>query len=158
MKKSIVKTGFVGAFALVAATAFAQNSDISKEQAEHAIETRQSIFHLQGWAMGPLGGMLKRQIEFDANLAKQSGERISHLAPMITDAFQTDTRGFDIETEALDTIWENKDDFAKKADRLVQAANELVAAAESGDQGKTLRAAAVVGKACGACHDAYRSD
>jgi cytochrome c556 len=156
--KSIVKAGFVGAFALAAATASAQNADISKEQAQQAIETRQSIFHLQGWAMGPLGGMLKRQIEFDAELAKKSGQRIANLAPMITDAFKTDTRGFDIETEALDTIWDNKDDFAKKADRLIKAANELVAAAESGNQGKTLKAAAVVGKACGACHDAYRED
>lgn len=146
---TIASLGFVNALA-------ADSAPTPEDQAKGAVDVRQSIFKLQGWTMGPLGGMLKNQIPFDAALAKTAGERLTALSQMIPAAFNADTRKFTVETDALPLIWDYKDDFDKKAADLTEASKALAMAAESGDKGMTLRAAANVGKACGACHDKFR--
>jgi cytochrome c556 len=129
-----------------------------QQQMEHAILTRQGLLKVMGFYMAPLGGMLKNKVQFDATIATQSATHIAQLGGMTADVFQFDTRkNTAVKTRAQDGIWTNQADFASKADDLVKAANALVDAAKSGDKGTTLKAAAAVGKACGACHDNYRN-
>lgn len=156
--KLFVRLACVGLGAVIATAALAQGAPSPKEQAQMAVDTRQSVMTLQGWSMGPIAGMLRKQREFDAEVVETSARRIMQLAMMVEDAFQMDTRKFDIETEALDTIWQSQDEFNSDAQNLVDAARNLMEAAQTGNAGKTLKAAAVMGKACGACHDNFRSD
>ncbi|MFM1887425.1 MAG: hypothetical protein RL026_2582 [Pseudomonadota bacterium] len=145
----------VVAFGAVAGEAPAPSAD---EQAKQAIETRQGLFKVMGYSMGPVGGMMRNRVPFDAAVAQKSAERIAQLGAMITDLHQADTRKHTgTKTGALDGIWNSQADFKAKADELVKAANELAAAAKTGDKAATLKAAGGVGKACGSCHDAYRS-
>jgi cytochrome c556 len=129
-----------------------------EQQAEQAVLTRQGLLKVVGFYMAPLGGMLKNKIPFDATKAGNSATHIAQLGGMIPDVFVSDTsKVTSLKTKAKDGIWTNTADFNSKADDLVKAANALADAAKSGDKGTTLKAAAAVGKACGACHDNYRN-
>jgi len=125
--------------------------------AKQAIETRQGLFKVMSFAMGPVGGMLRNRVPFDAAVAEKSAGRIGELGAMIPDLLQADTRKYTgVKTAALDGIWNSQPDVKIKADELVKAAAELQAAAKTGDKAATLKAAGAVGKACGNCHDSYR--
>ena len=129
-----------------------------EQQAEQAVLTRQGLLKVMGMYMAPLGGMLKNKVPFDAAAASKSATHIAELGSMIPDVFAFDTRNkTSVKTKAQDGIWTNQADFAAKADDLVKAANALLDAAKTGDKGATLKAAGAVGKACGACHDKYKS-
>ena len=124
--------------------------------AQQATELRQGLLKVMGWSMAPVGAMLRNKAPFDAAVVQKSATRIEELATMIPDAFQTDTHKFQVKTKAREGIWTNMGDFSSKADNLQKAAEAMSEAAKSGDKGTTLKAAATVGKACGACHDNYR--
>jgi cytochrome c556 len=132
--------------------------DEGPQTAEQAVLARQGILKVMGMYMAPLGNMLKRKSPFDAAVAGKSATHIAELAGMLPDVFSIDTRSAtNVKTKAQDGIWTNQADFKAKADDLVKAANALSEAAKSGEQPATLKAAASVGKACGACHDNYRN-
>lgn len=156
----LVKSSLIALCALApVSAALAQEAGPSPEQqTEQAIVTRQGLLKVLGFYMGPLGGMLKNKVPFDAAKATTSATHIAQLGSMIPDVFQFDTRkNTTVKTKAQDGIWTNQADFASKADDLVKAANALVEAAKSGDKATTLKAAGAVGKSCGACHDKYKN-
>jgi cytochrome c556 len=125
--------------------------------AEQATLTRQGLFKVMSWSFtGPVGGMLRNKVPFDAAIAGKSAERVKELSALIPELFQSDTRKFTVKTKAKENIWSNQADFAAKADDLGKAAAALEDAAKTGDKGATMKAAGAVGKACGACHDNYR--
>lgn len=129
-----------------------------EEQAAATTETRQAVFKLLGFHMGPIGAMARGQMDFDADLAKRNAERIAVLGTIIPDVFASDTREFDVVTRALDKIWDNKADFEAHAAELVKQAQAFAEAASSGDRATTLGALRPLGSACGDCHDDYRFD
>jgi cytochrome c556 len=131
----------------------------SPEQvANNAIATRQGVFKLISYNFGPVGGMLRNRVPFDAALVAKNAARIEMLAGMIPELFAADTRkAGTAKTSALDGVWTGAADFKSKADDLVKASAALTAAAKGGDQKATLAAAGAVGKACGNCHDTYRA-
>lgn len=146
------------AIAPVSAVLAQEGPPTPEQQAEQAVLTRQGLLKVMGMYMGPLGAMLKNKMPFDAAVASKSATHIAELGSMIPDVFTPDVRGkTSVKTKAQDGIWTNQADFKSHADDLVKAAQNLQEAAKSGDKGTTLKAAAAVGKACGACHDNYRN-
>ena len=156
-----VKSSLIALCALAPVSAvLAQNGGppTPEQQAEQAVLTRQGLLKVMGMYMAPLGGMLKNKVPFDAAVASKSATHIAELGSMIPDVFAFDTRNkTSVKTKAQDGIWTNQAEFAAKADDLVKAANALLDAAKTGDKSATLKAAGAVGKACGACHDNYKS-
>jgi cytochrome c556 len=143
---------------IVASAAMAQGAppQTPEQQAAAAILTRQGLFKVQGFVFGPVGGML-RGGKFDAAVAEKAAERLQVTGGLIPDLFAKDTHTFTgTPTKAREGIWTNKSDFDAKANDLVKAAADMEAAAKSGDEAATKKAAAGVGKACGACHDQFR--
>jgi cytochrome c556 len=137
--------------------AVAQNAPPSPEkQAAKAVEIRQGLFNVQGFAFGPVGAMLKGGAPVDAALVQKEAARLQVTSSMITEVFKFDTRKFQVKTAAKEKIWTEQADFAKKADDLHDAAAALEAAAKKGDKNGILDAAGKVGNACKACHDEYR--
>jgi cytochrome c556 len=123
------------------------------------VKLRQGAMRLLSFANGPVGGMLRGTVPFDAAAAKQAADRVAVIAPMLPGVFATDTSAASgVETEALPAIWTNKADFDMKAANLLAAAQALSAAAATGDQAATMAAAGPVGQACGSCHDDYRAE
>jgi cytochrome c556 len=159
--KSLSRVGVAAALAAVSAVAFSEGAGgppSPEAQAKSAIETRQGLFKVISNQMGPIGGMLRNQREFDAALVAKNAGRIQTLAEMIPELHTLDTRQFKtIKTGALDGIWASQADFKAKADGLAKAAGDTAAAAKTGDKANTLKAAAEIGKACGACHDNFRA-
>ncbi|MDT8438431.1 MAG: cytochrome c [Wenzhouxiangellaceae bacterium] len=134
------------------------SAELSQEQAERAVKTRQSVLHLMAWNMAPLGAMARGRLDFDAARVQTNAARLAALTQMLADAFAADTRANTVTTEALDRIWEQPDDFAEKVQAAVDASQRLVTAAGSGDEGATREAIAGMGSSCGSCHDVFRVD
>jgi cytochrome c556 len=154
-----VKLGLVAACCLAGASAvIAQEGGppTPEQLQEQAVLTRQGLYKLISWQWGPTARMLRPNGAFDAAVAQKSAARIKVLATLIPDAFQADTHKATVKTRAKENIWTNLQDFSSKADDLSKAAAALEDAAKTGDKGATMKAAASVGKACGACHDNYR--
>ncbi len=150
--------GKIFAACLLMAAAGMASAQLDQSQAERAVETRQSVLHLMGWNMAPLGAMVRDRIEFDAARVETNAARLLALAQMMSDAFAPDTRANDVTTEALDVIWEQPDDFSAKIQATIDASNSLVAAAAGGDESAMREAIAGLGSTCGSCHDNYRAD
>lgn len=152
--------GVAAALAAVSTLALSQNAGppSPEAQAKSAIETRQGLFKVISSQMGPIGGMLRNQVPFDAAVVARNAARIQTLSEMIPELHTLDTRQFkNIKTGALDGIWNSQADYKVKADNLGKAAAGTAAAAKTGDKAATLKAAAEIGKACGSCHDNYRA-
>lgn len=146
----------VASFATIAAEPAAPPSP--EQVANGAITTRQGAFKLISYNFGPVGGMMRQRVPFDAALVAKNSARIEVLAGMIPELYMNDTRkAGTAKTAALDAVWTGQADFKAKADDLVKASAALTAAAKGGDQKATMDAAAAVGKACGSCHDTYRA-
>ena len=79
-------------------TATAQQPPSAVERAQFMVDARQSVVTLLAWNIGPVVGMAKGQIPFNAEMATRSGIRMSQLAPMLSDAFRADVREFDFDT------------------------------------------------------------
>ena len=153
-----IKLGLAAVCALAPVySALAQDAPASpEEQAQQAVDLRQSLFRLISYSFGPVGGMLKNKVPFDAAVVQKSSARLEQLTPMISEMFQADTRKFTLKTKAREGIWTNKSEFQGKNDDLVKAVQGLSVAAKSGDKKQFQQAAAAVGKSCGACHDNFR--
>ena len=157
IKKALVVATAAAVFSTaVVTTANAQEAP-TPEQVAGAADTRQSVFKLLRFYLGPIVGMA-RGAPFDAELAEKNGRRIAALAPSIPDVFMHDTRDFDVETEALDVIWEDKAEFENKAMALMNNATAFADLAATGDRGQTLGAFRALGGSCGDCHDTFRVD
>lgn len=156
--KNIATSSLLLISSLLVINVTAQQEQTPEEMAQEAADVRQSVYKLLKAHMDPISAMARGRLPFDAALARKNSERISQLAAMIPDVFETDTRGFEVETLALDKIWDNKEDFVKHAQELVDKANAFAAAAQSGDQMTTMKELRPLGAACGNCHDNYRRD
>ncbi len=156
--KRVVKLSLLAMCSAVAVTTvLAQDAQTPEQQAQAAVDTRQGLQKVMGFEfVGPLGGMLKNKVPFDANVVQKNAANVAMLASLQPDIFAVDTRKFNLKTKAREGIWTNKSDFDAKSNDLVKAANDAVAAAKTGDKGATLKAVAGMGKACGACHDSFR--
>lgn len=152
------KVGLAACCSLAMATVgMAQSGPTSpQQQAQAAVKLRQSLFDVQNFAFSPLAAMLKGGT-FNAQDAVTAGQRIEMTSMMIPEVFQDNTTKFTLKTRALSRIWSNMGDFKQDAQNLHDAAANLVMAAKSGDKSSTMQAAVQVGKACGKCHDDYRS-
>jgi cytochrome c556 len=152
----LIRFGVAATLAAISVAAFPQGAPPNPDKT--AIETRQAVFKLIANQNGPIGAMFRPGGTFDAAVAARNAERVKVLAGMIPELFARDTRAFkDAPTRSLEGIWTSQADFKAKADALVAAADAVAVAAKSGDKDATQKANGEIGKACGACHDAFRA-
>ena len=64
----------------------------AEERAQKAIDARQGLLKVMASYFGPIVGMAKGQIPFDAAVVEYNAGKMAQLAPMIEDLFATDTR------------------------------------------------------------------
>lgn len=147
--------GCLVAFSVCSVNATEANSE---KHAKKATELRQSIFKLLGSNMGPLGGMAKGKIEFDAATIEKNAQRINQLSLMIDDYTRTDTSKFNVKTEALNKVWQQRAEFEKRIMALTDASASLEKIALSGDESNIKQAIGKVGQSCGGCHDNFKKD
>lgn len=123
---------------------------------EREIEYRQSVMNLFSWNMKPMGAMMKGKIPYDQGVfAGHAQDLVVATSLNLLPGFPEDSD--EGETDALSEIWMDFEDFEKKFQDLRSAANALNMAVSSGDQAKIKSAFSDVGKACKACHRAYKN-
>ena len=141
------------AAALVALPALAQ--DMSPAEQAHA--WRQAHMSLNAANIGPLAGMAKGEVEYDAGTATlHAGNLAAYSNVNLLPYFVEGSSSEDLEdSRALPNIWDNLEDVAAKQAALHEAA---MAAVDAGGQGQEALAAAVqkIGQACTSCHEEYR--
>ena len=145
----LVVTGLSLAFAVSAA----------EDPNEKAIGARQAVMKLQSWYAGPLFGMAKGDIDYDADMARSYAEHLSMMASVDGGAMWpqgTDNVAYAGKTRALPEGWSSWEEAGKKAQALSEAAAALAAVA--GDGLDALRSKiGAVGQACKGCHDDFRA-
>ncbi len=157
MLKKLMVTGALVLSSTLLITASAQQTPPTPQQiAEGAASTRQAVFKLLSFNMGPISGMARGTVEYDAAIAVRNAERIAALAEMIPDVFTNDTRAYTLETAALPVIWEQRTEFQEKAANLIAAASTFADIARAGDQRETAAAVRAFGATCGNCHETFR--
>lgn len=142
-------------FVIGMATSILMGSQLaSATDVEDAIEYRQGVFKTIKWNFGPMAGMVKGKIDFDAAEFSRRADLVAVLAKMPGEGF---IDGSDMgDTDAKPEIWENKDKFDSGMDALAKNAAALADAAKSGDMNIIKPAFGELGKTCKGCHDNFR--
>jgi len=151
--KKILGAAAVGALVFLVPTVA-----MTQDMGEKAIQTRQGFMKLVIWEAGPLFGMAKGEVPYDAEAAKMHAANLQTLShypyPGLFPA-GTSNADFPGKTEALPKIWEDMNGFNQAFKDFQAAAAALAEAAGNGQEALT-GAVAGLGKACGGCHKPYR--
>ncbi len=125
--------------------------------AERAHQLRQSHMTLYSANLGPLVGMARGEVEYDAETAALHASNIASYASVdLSPLWVEGSSSEDLEdSRALPAIWDNLEDVAAYQQSLLEAAQ---AAADAAPEGQEAFVAAFreVGQTCGGCHEDYR--
>jgi cytochrome c556 len=146
MKKSLLAAGL--AVAVMSGEALAQ------AKPEQLVKQRQAVMTLQGKYFGPMAGMAQGRVPYNAQVVQRNAGFLDNLSRMPWDGFAENTK--DVKSAALPAIWSEPTKWAEAADRLQNEASKLYAVSRSGDEAAVKAQIGAVGKACGACHEAFR--
>lgn len=131
---------------------------MTQDSAEKAIGTRQGFMKLVVWEAGPLFGMAKGDIPYDAEAARMHADNLKTLSAYpVASLFVPGSSDaeFPGKTEALPKITEDMAGFEKAYEEFQLAAAAMADAAGNGQEALT-GAVAGLGKSCGGCHNPYR--
>ena len=154
MKRKIVLSCAAAATAIVATLAHGAGAP---SPAERAVGYRQGVFHAIAWNFGPMAGMVKGEIPFDAKGFALRAERVAFLSSLPLEGFIPDS-GVG-KTDAKQEIWDNMDDFKSKMETFQTEAAKLSEAAKTASAIDALKPSfGKVGQSCKDCHDKYKED
>ena len=112
-------------------------------------------------AVGAHTSMLGMLVKGEADRRQDAlahAQAIADLSKMAGDLFPEGSGpGPGVETRAKPDIWTNKEKFAAALKHWQTESDELVAVAKKGDFEAFKTQFGEVGKACGACHDNFRT-
>jgi cytochrome c556 len=118
------------------------------------VKQRQAAMVLQGKYLGPIGGMLKGNTPYNADVVAVNATFLENLARMPWDGFDPSTKGEKSKTKP--EAFTDTAKFKAAADTLEAETAKLGAAARAKNEAGVRASFGGVAKACGACHDAYR--
>jgi len=122
------------------------------------IKARQGEMQLKSFNAGPLFGMAKGKMAYDANLAATLANNLLLQTKMDLDrawAKGTDNVAYKDKTDALPEIWSTYPDIAEKGKAYKKAVTDLAAVAGDGIDALKSKIGAL-GKGCKGCHDDFR--
>ena len=127
---------------------------------EKAIKSRKAVMTLQSWYAGPLFGMAKGDLDYDADMATANAAALHTMATIKGDMMWppgTDNGAYEGMTRALPEVWSTWPAAGEKAQALSDATAALSGVAGDGLDALRSRIGAV-GKACKGCHDDFRAE
>lgn len=123
-----------------------------------AIKARQGVMQLRSFNAGPMFGMAKGKVEYDAELAGMLANNLLMMTKInIGRAWPkgTDNVAYKGKTAALPEVWSTYPEVAEKGKAYVKAVTELAAVAGNGVDALKSKIGAL-GKSCKGCHDDFR--
>jgi len=151
--KIITKLGLVLLGAALLTPALAADDPMLK-----AIKARQGMMQLRSFNVGPLFGMAKGDIAYDAELAGKLASNLQRLNEVdLGRAWPkgSDNASYPGKTTSLPTIWTTYPEIGDYGKRYVEAVNKLASVAGNGVDALKAEIGAV-GKSCKGCHDEFR--
>ena len=145
--------------ALLSVVCFASLPPIAQAAGvQGAIDFRQATMQVYKWYMGPMGGMVKGKIPFDAAVFRNRAEALAKAASLdLTEGFPGNSfSDSESDSDAKPEIRENWEDFMSKAKALKEASAKLASVAAGGDMAAMKKQFGTTGKTCKGCHDDYR--
>jgi cytochrome c556 len=136
------------AIAMPAAAQFAKPED--------AIKYRKAAFTVMARHFGVVAGMAAGKIPFDAKMAADNAEIAMMMSKLPYAGFVEGSDKGD--TKAEPKIWAEMDKFRAAASKMQEEMAKLNVAAKGGNLDAIKAAVGDTGKACKACHDAYRKE
>ena len=121
---------------------------------EVLVKQRQAAMTLQAKYLGPIGGMLKGNIPYNADVVAVNATFLENLSRMPWDGFNPSTQGE--KSKAKPEIYKDPAKFKAAYEALEEATSKLGAAARAKDQAGVKATFGPVAKACGSCHDNFR--
>lgn len=118
-----------------------------------AIKYRQNVMKSQEGHFGAMGGIVQRQVPYQAHLAVHAAA-IHGTSKMIPQMFPEGSGTG--ETRAKPEIWQQQAKFEQAAKKLEEESAKLVEIAQGGDMKQITVQFLAVGKACKACHRSFR--
>jgi cytochrome c556 len=109
---------------------------------------------LQGKYIGPLVGMMKGNVPFNADVAVRNAAFLDALSRMPWDGFTDATKG--VKSAAAPAIWTDAAKFKQAQDQLQTSVGALNTAAKGGNEAAVKTATGGVLRACNNCHDSFR--
>ncbi len=152
--KKLKLLGLTTALVLAGVTVWAETADPFAD----IVETRHGLMMQMAADVGKMGAMVKGDAPYDAATAARAAANVVAIASVISlDQFPAGSeQGKSADSSAKPELWATPDDFLAKLGDLNTAAEALkTAAATNPDALKSGISA--LGKACGACHSAYRA-
>ena len=143
----------VGLTLTLTTTAFAADDPLMK-----AIKARQGEMQLRSFNAGPLFGMAKGKIDYDAEMAKKLAGNLKLLLDLDNGrawAKGSDNENYAGKTTSLPKIWTTYPEIGEYGKKYVMAVNELAAVAGDGRDALKSKIGAL-GKSCKGCHDEFR--
>lgn len=137
--------------------AFVAGSVMAQEKLDPAVAARHAHMDLYAYNLGIVGGMARGNAEYNAEAASAAASNLAALSKLNQMTYWREgTSNFDLAySRAKPELWDNLADAMAKSEALTAATETL--ASEAGNGLEALQAAVgPVGKACGACHEAYR--
>lgn len=150
---------FVSAVVALLTATFGSVFAADQTPEEKAIDARQGYMKLVGWSSGPIWGLLKGEMEYSDEKAKQIAAELGALAKYPVGQFfikgtsKSEQPG---KTRSLMKIWEDMAGYEKALNNWASAALALEAAAANGKDA-FMAAAGKYGDTCGGCHKPYRA-
>ena len=145
---------------VVVGLTLALSASAASDPNEKAIAARQAVMKLQSWYAGPLFGMAKGDIDYDADMARTYAAALNTVATIEGGAMWppgSDNGGYAGMTDALPEIWSTWPKVGEKGQALAEASAALAEVA--GDGLDALRSKiGAVGQACKGCHDDFRAE
>jgi cytochrome c556 len=138
-------------------TLLASGSVFAQVKPEDVIKYRQGLYQVVGWHNRTMGGMVKGQIPFDAAEFSRAAELVADLAAVAPGAFAPGSdKG--APTRAKPEIWSDAAGFKKVMDNFQAESAKLAQVAKGAKDIDAVRGqyGALI-KACGACHDNFRT-
>ena len=134
--------------ALPAAAQFAKPED--------AVKYRKAAFTVMSTHFGRVAAMANGRIPFDAKVAADNAELATMMSKLPYAGFVDGSDKGD--TKADPKIWTEMEKFKAAAAKMQDEMVKLNVAAKAGNIDAIKVAAGDTGKACKACHDAYRKE
>ena len=148
MKRTVVAAAAAIALGAIAGAAFAQ------AKPDVLVKQRQAAMTLISKYFGPLGAMAQGKAPFNAQTVQRNADYLAALSQMPWDGFHPSTANE--KSRAKPELFKESGKVKELIERFQGEVNKLQTAAKGGDEGAIKSQIGAVGKACGACHDAYR--
>ena len=145
--QKLILTTAATVLAIGAGTAFAQF-----QNAEKAVDYRESVFTVMGTHFGRIGAVVKGETPFNKDEVAKNAAIVAMMSSLPWQAFGPGTEG----GKAKPEVWSDNAKFKAAADKMQLAVADLNKAAQSGDQESIKKAFSAAGATCKGCHDDFK--